>query len=313
MRTTINNFRVLVPLESLAKRLICSFCGSSECKVVGRLENELTIHLVECINCALVSTDHIPTADFLEKYYTEKFPEFVEKYNSKVETSVTFSNPDRFASRLATLLSLDAIHSPSFKILDFGGGDGSLALAFSSNLSQTTLVEITVIDFGSSVVKSKSPNVSIRKLPSIPRSEKFDLIIASASLEMLPNFGQTLALLLNALNDQKSNVYVRTNYIQPLRRLFPFLDFAFPAHLHDIGSDFWSQFAQLEKTRYEVKRSETPISELDFKRFPIRYLIVTFLKLPSRLEAKLFPFKLKRYWKYVGSWEVVVGLRTKNL
>ena len=56
MRTTIDNFRVSVPLESLVKRLTCSFCGNSECKVVGRLENELTIQLVECGSCALVST-----------------------------------------------------------------------------------------------------------------------------------------------------------------------------------------------------------------------------------------------------------------
>jgi hypothetical protein len=52
----------------------------------------------------------------------EMFPEFVGKYNSKVETSVTFSNPGRFASRLVTLLSVDVFQSPSIKILDFGGG-----------------------------------------------------------------------------------------------------------------------------------------------------------------------------------------------
>jgi hypothetical protein len=144
-------------------------------------------------------------------------------------------------------------------------------------------------------------------LSRIPTSDKFDLIIASAVLEMLPDFGQTLKFLLNALKDEKSNLYIRTNYIQPLRRIFPFFDFSFPAHLHDIGPDFWSHFASLEESRYLVKRSETPISELNFRRFPIRWLIVTFLKLPSRIESRFFPHKLKRYWRLVGSWEVVVG------
>ena len=125
---------------------------------------------------------------------------------------------------------------------------------------------------------------------------------------MLQNFVHTLAFLLKAHNDHKSNVYVRTNYIQPLMRLFPFLEFAFPAYLHDIAPDFCSQFAQLEKTGCEVKRSATPIGELDLKSFPIRYLIVRFLKLPSHLESKLFLFKLKSYWRYVGSWEAVVEL-----
>jgi hypothetical protein len=87
---------------------------------------------------------------------------------------------------------------------------------------------------------------------------------------MLPTFGETLKSLLNVLADEKSNMYVRTNCIQPIRRLIPFLDFAFPAHLHDIGTEFWHKFANLERNRYKVIRTETPISELDFRGFPLK-------------------------------------------
>jgi hypothetical protein len=309
VRTTINNFRVSVPLDSLEQRVKCSFCDSTTYRVVGKVKNDITIQLLECDNCSLVSTNYVPSTSFLQKYYTEMFPEFVEKYNSKHQALVTFSNPNRFASRLVTLLPVDFCQRANMKILDFGGGDGSLALAFSSFLNQSTQVEITVINFGVALVELSSPNVKIKKLQSIPTLEKFDLIIASASLEMLPTFGETLKSLLNVLADEKSNMYVRTNYIQPIRRLIPFLDVAFPAHLHDIGAEFWYKFANLERNRYKVIRTETPISELDFRGFPLRWLIVTLLKLPSRLESRLFPFKLKRYWKFVGSWEVVVSLR----
>jgi transcription elongation factor Elf1 len=68
MRTSINSFKVPVPLESLVERLKCAFCGNPKCKVVGRVEKNLSIQLVECRVCALVSTDHFPANEFLKIY-----------------------------------------------------------------------------------------------------------------------------------------------------------------------------------------------------------------------------------------------------
>jgi len=306
VKTTINDFRVVVPRDSLIQRIQCSYCGNNTNRTVGKVDKTSEIELVECLNCLLVTTNYFPTNQFLESYYKDNFPDYIGKYNPNEKSKVTFSKPSRFASRLKNLLPVNFFNLTFVRILDFGGADGSLALAFANLLSDTTRVEITVVDFGQDLIKSMKSNILIKKISVIPEHEEFELIIASASLEMLPNFGQTLRLLLDALANEDSVIYIRTNFIQPIRRFFPFLDFSFPAHLHDIGPDFWRSFSKLESETFQVLRTETPISELDFKSFPIRWLIATGLKFPSRLEVKMFPNKLKRFWIYVGSWEVVV-------
>jgi hypothetical protein len=310
VKTTINDFRVVVPRESLIQRAQCSYCGNFTNRPVGKVDEAEGIELVECLNCLLVSTNFFPNNQFLDSYYKTKFPDYVEKYNPNNKSKVTFSKPNRFASRLKNLLPKNFFGLRFVRILDFGGADGSLALAFANLLSKDTRVEITVVDFGQDLAQSIRSNVTIKKIPVLPEQEKFDLIIASASLEMVPNFGQTLRFLLGALADEDSAIYVRTNFIHPLRRFLPFLDFSFPAHLHDIGPGFWRIFSKLESEHYQVLKSETPISELDFGSFPFRWIVATGLKFPSRLEVKMFPTKLMRHWIYVGSWEVVISKKS---
>ena len=84
-------------------------------------------------------------------------------------------------------------------------------------------------------------------------------------------------------------MYVRTNYVLPIKKIVPFVDFTFPAHLHDISLDFWRAFQEIERGRYSIFKSETLISELDFRTFPLRWIFGILLKLSSRVERKLFP------------------------
>ena len=305
MQTTIQNYNVFVPMDSLEKREVCSYCNSIRANNVASFENSRTINLVRCQDCQLVSTEYVPKSDFLEWYYLEKFPEFVGKHNKGKLERVTFSRPARFAKHLSKSLSRHINISNPLKILDFGGADGSLAIAVALKLNGSGQTRITVVDFGSELANSPKANIQLTKRSSLPDSESFDLIIASSSLEMLPNFGEFLQKLLRALS-QEGALYIRTNFILPFLTPFNLGQFSFPAHLHDIGPDFWECFAANCKSSFSVVMSGTSISEVDFRGFPIRFVITNVLKLPARLEALLFPRRLKKVYKFVGAWEVLV-------
>jgi hypothetical protein len=163
LKATINDFRVMVPRESLVQRTQCSYCGNFAKRIVGKVDGISTIKLVECLKCSLVSTDFFPTNQFLDNYYKKKFPEYVEKYNPTEKSMVTFSKPHRFASRLKSLIPSKFFNLNLVRILDFGGADGTLALEFANLLSNTTQIEITVVDFGQSLSKSTKSNISIKK------------------------------------------------------------------------------------------------------------------------------------------------------
>ena len=297
-------------MESLVERLSCSYCGQHDFKQVGRFTNSRLIQLILCINCNLVSTDYFPSESYLHAYYTHQFPRLVQKYNAKEEISVTFSKPERFAKRLFSLLPAAVFGLKEINILDFGGGDGTLAIEFAKLLNPKCLINITVIDFGDSIAHCDLANTSIRKLQDIPSLAKYDLVIASASIELIADFGKILKSLLNSLRQKDSCLYVRSNYILPVKKLLPFVDFTFPAHLHDISPDFWRRFAEIEGAKYSVLKTETPISELDFQNFPLRWIFSSLLKLPSRIERYVFTKTTKILWKFVGSWEVVISKNT---
>ncbi len=68
-----------------------------------------------------MSTDYFPNENFLNHYYTFKFPQLVQKYNVEEEVLVTFSKPDRFAKRLLSLLPTTVSDLKEISILDFWG------------------------------------------------------------------------------------------------------------------------------------------------------------------------------------------------
>jgi hypothetical protein len=289
----------------------CSYCGKRNFEQVGRVKNSRVISLIRCNNCKLVSTNYFPNENFLNYYYAFKFPHLVQKYNVEQNLQITFSKPDRFAKRLLSLIPTTVSDLKEISILDFGGGDGTLAIEFAQLLSPTCKVHITVVDFGNSIAQHSLTNISLKKFQNIPSSDKYDLIIASASVELIADFGKVLRSMLHSLRGQDSCMYVRTNYILPIKKIVPLVDFTFPAHLHDIGPDFWKAFQEIERGRYSILKSETPISELDFRTFPLRWIFGSLLKLPSRVERKLFPKASRVLWKFVGSWEVVISKNVK--
>ena len=103
--------------------------------------------------------------------------------------------------------------------------------------------------------------------------------------------------------------YARTPYIVPLKRLVPSIDMGYPAHVHDMGMDFWNRLPQTFGADVELVRSSPSIVQVTFSVSALRWLISHALKFPARVERTFFPKKLWLAWPFVGGWEAVYRRR----
>ncbi len=88
-----------------------------------------------------------------------------------------------------------------------------------------------------------------------------------------------------------------------MRLLRPFRvvwDFMYPAHLHDLGPDFWNTFFSetMPGLRFELLQSKPSIVELSLKHNLIKSTVAHILKAPW--------YVLKNRYRMVGGWEVFV-------
>lgn len=283
----------------------CPACGSfDDRKFVGIVQRNPDVSLLLCPVCKAVSTSHFPSEEFLEKYYSTIFSETYRKYNKDID--VTFSSPERFAGHITRFIPVESFDGKDVCIIDFGGGDGALGLAVAKKYSSTSKVQLVVVDFGESVVSTDSySNISIQKISSLDDfSGKANVVLASASLEHVPNLTPILRKLFE-VQASDGYFYLRTPFIYPMLRLGMPFDFSFPAHVHDLGVNFWCRFSRVLGFDYSIIRSAPSIVESSLRSSFLRSLCVYLLKFPARIEFFLFPKKEFLIWPFVGGWEMV--------
>ena len=289
----------------------CPVCGAdyeSNRNRVGLLQRDPIVLLYECLNCKAVSASHKPKAEVLDRYYEKFFSKKYKYFNTG--SDVTFSDISRFSKHLRKMLSasLDIYlkNKNSFLILDYGGGDGALAVEFAKILPQWLMVEIIIVDYGSKVCNPNCRNVSVLKVDDIKRiNSSVDFVIASASLEHVPDLLEVQKALWSLLTEG-GFYYARTPYIMPIKRFIP-LQFGYPAHVHDLGSVYWNRLSRSCGFDVNYIISRPSIIEVCFTNNPFRYCASLLLKLPNHIEARLSPFKLREYfWPFVGGWEVLL-------
>jgi hypothetical protein len=263
---------------------------------VLQLQQSPEVKLLACLRCGGSSASRNPTYECLARYYSGYF--------STGREQVTFDlSPRRFANHILGLISL--LPQERVRILDFGGGDGTLSLAAAKLLIErgTRAVEIDIVDFQQSPVCGIE-GVSISRAQSTLElgSRQYELVLASAIVEHLAEPREELVRLLAALAPGGC-LYARTPWILPVLRglsqLGMNVDFTFPAHLHDLGRNFWNRilsFLPLDAQAYRIRHAAPSIVETGFSRAPVRTLAAYALKAPARL----FPS-----WPFVGGWEVV--------
>jgi SAM-dependent methyltransferase len=285
----------------------CPVCGGHAPRpAVFRLQAGPDVHMLACPICGAASASHMPTAAYLERYYASYYR--AEEQNQQV----TFAEPERFARHI-----LRGIRPKTggrrwgalVRILDFGGGDGTLALALADRLlaeKPERRVEIRLMDFPAPRAAA-DPRVRISHRRPDQRVEgEHELVLASGVLEHVPEVRPLLAALFAAMAPG-GFLYARTPYGLPFTRLFPDLDLTYPGHVHDMGHRFWSRVVETFGWPARCLASRPSLVESSLARQPLRTAAAHLFKLPARVEGLLSPAgRIERLWTLVGGWEAVL-------
>ncbi len=279
----------------------CPVClGEDERKRVLLLQAEPDVYLLKCRRCGGYSASRLPTEETLRRYYGG--------YYKHLDTTVTCDNPLTFARHVMAYAG-PFLRERSISILDFGGGGGDLSRAIAGLLlaSGTSNAQIDLVDYNSNLSRME-PTAGLALEPHQTLAEvkekQFDLVLASAILEHIPFLRPALIDLLSRVKPG-GVFYARTPSAASILRIFQFLrlpyDFTFPAHVHDLGQEFWEQVPRLveaEAGTLQLISSRPSVVETSFLHNPIRAIAAYALKAPW--------YVLGSSYRLVGGWEVVI-------
>ena len=117
-------------IRSSATVEMCLFCSSRDRSKVGIVQDDPLVVLLRCEHCHAVSVSRMPKAEYLRTEYYSHY------YDDCGSENVTFDFPKRLADHIVRhVCNQTAVtQKPNFNLLDFGGGDGSIAIAAARTL-----------------------------------------------------------------------------------------------------------------------------------------------------------------------------------
>lgn len=295
----------LEEVELLPASPECPVCGSRDRNPLLFLQKDPDVRLYRCNTCACISASRFPTDAALSDYYTTYYDEDV--YESSAD-SVTFHDIGHLADLIQSVVEPHC-DSAYTKILDFGGGDGALSQHLAERLlGKSTEVSIDLVDYNADKASDTAQGVHLHSYTGLDeltrlsgsRESGYDVVIASAVLEHIPNPREVLRDLTSLLKPG-GVIYIRTPAIYPLMALLGrfgiHVDFTFPGHLHDMGAEFWTTyFKKFTAQKVNVLVSRPSPVETSFRKNFVRTLAAHVLKMPWRI--------LGDRYKLVGGWEV---------
>lgn len=268
----------------------CLWCGSTNVRPVAVVQAQPEVELRRCRSCAASSVSRLPTPEALDHYYGSY-------YQGDADHAVTMDDPTRLAARIAGYAPAAGRH---LRVLDLGGGDGTISAEVLR--ARGAAGDVTVVDYDHRRTARAPAGVTISHvtdLAEVPADEVFDLVVASAVLEHLPEPGPVLTDLLGRVAPG-GVFYARAPYVEPFlavgRRLGLTIDFTFPAHLSDLGPAFWDGLGAWvpEVKRFDVLASRPSPVETSLRQRPTRTLVAA---------AAKAPWHVAKGWPFVGGWE----------
>lgn len=279
----------------------CPVClAESSREAVFRIQPDPDIHFLCCRVCHACSASHMPKPEVLDDYYAN--------YYHQDDKKITFASVGKFANNV--LRTVGAKRLPTrVRLLDFGGGDGTLAYAIARKIvdaDSDRTVDIILVDYQPPSFDDE-PRIRFthhERLDTVDGS--YDLILASAILEHIPQVNGVFHKLFS-LAAPGAYFYARTPYVVPFCSIFRRMDVTYPAHVHDMGAGFWNRLPQTFNLSATVVASRPSIIETDLAHQPLRTAAAFIMKLPARL-GRIIPGKPPRdpWWKWVGGWEIVL-------
>jgi len=281
----------------------CPICLSDAPRQpVYAIQEAPTIHLLRCENCEGCSASHMPIPEVLARIYRDY-------YGQRTDSKTTMGSHGRFSRHILSHVAELPPRKGPMRIIDFGGGDGSLALDVACRLLTRNVVEsvqITVVDFHG-VARSDDPRIRISNCTVLDRvTEPAEIVLASAILEHVPDCNAVFGKLFDRVAEG-GYFYARTPWAVPLKRLVRKLDITYPYHVHDMGGGFWNRIARTFKLRGKVLISGPSPLETSWSEHPMRTLAAMLLKAPARAERILLGRAKRKdpIWKFVGGWELL--------
>jgi 2-polyprenyl-3-methyl-5-hydroxy-6-metoxy-1,4-benzoquinol methylase len=285
--------------------MACLFCGSQNRYPIYLLQKKPDIFLLKCENCKAASASRLPTKDTLDRYYRNYYstPYFIGK-----KEKVACDNVHEFSFNIAKKILKYIDKASAINILDFGGGDGSITLKIAEQLifENCPKISITVVDYNKILAITNDPRISIecqRDIDSLSPGSA-DFVMMNAVIEHIPHPKEVIDRLTTVLKEG-GIIYFRTPFIEPFLKIFDLfkihlLDFTFPAHIHDLGMDFWETgFVKLMyPNNYSILLSNPSGIDSTFRKNIIRTLAACIVKSPWYLFGNSY--------KYVGGWEVLL-------
>ncbi len=280
----------------------CPCCNNEyDVKIVqGVAQDQPDVFWIECQYCKAWSVSRMPKQEFLEAAYTIAY-----KLHDKDEA---FYNYQRLAMHIVKktnlLVELKSING-NYRILDYGSGNGDLLVALNQILNPNQNITYLGVDIINEN-KILSSNEAVALLCALPdRDKKFELIIASAVIEHIPDANSILLNLYTRMADN-GLMYIRTPWHGPLKKVYKKMDLGFPGHVHDMGQLFWENIWGEIGCKIDIVYSAPSINQTEYRYNFFRTLIVDILKLPAFIHNKFRKKGKEIIWPYVGGWEIVV-------
>jgi ubiquinone/menaquinone biosynthesis C-methylase UbiE len=153
-------------------------CGSAQLSVekgLRTLQADPEVVLMSCERCYATSVSRLPTPTALDDYYSSY-------YDTGNVAAVTADDPAKIARRIARYAS----KSSSIDLLEFGGGDGSIGIEVLARLGARG--SVTVVDYDHRRFAPAPSGVILNHTEELCNVQRtFNLVIASAAIEHLPN------------------------------------------------------------------------------------------------------------------------------
>lgn len=279
---------------------LCPVCACDGVrKPIVFLQSKPEVRFNGCSKCKAISASRMPKPSALERYYSSYYDE------AAVE-QVTFDKPFRLAKLLAeAYLSGSRNKAKNIRILDIGGGDGTISILCAGYLLGKKIIEnadIVVVDVSRSASVFANTAINCCFVEDLERANGlFDVVVASAVLEHIPDLFTTLKTIVAKMK-VGGIFYARTPYMTPFRRIGIAVDLTFPAHVHDLGAAFWAQLARKFYPYVSVLHEGPSIIETTLKEHPLRTVIAWLLKLPARFARSI---GLHPVWPFYGGWQVI--------
>ena len=291
MRVTVfHSTRVLAEEDTCDAAERCPVCGhQGSRKRIGFVQRDPRIELLQCQACGGASASRMPRPEVLDAFYRAY-------YADRHEPALTLHGLEGWARHIARSLPKGG----GTALLDFGGGDGSLGLSTARLLDSR--MKVTLVD----AAGSAAPGVNVSRDLAELGAATFDIVLASAVLEHIPELDELLPRLLDRVRPG-GFFYARTPYVAPFMR-FLSVDFTYPGHVHDLGPAFWNRLVA-RFPEYASISSRPSRVETAFSRMFARTFAAHVLKAPARLEVALRGRPRRLFWPFVGGWEVVLQRR----